>query len=77
MTTKRESTRKAIDTAVRLIDKDGILLIAVYPGHEEGRLEGEMITNMLSRISRFELSVSRFQIINSPSSPYFFIAERK
>ena len=77
VTTKRESTRKAIDTAVRLIDKDGILLIAVYPGHEEGRLEGEMITNMLSRISRFELSVSRFQIINSPSSPYFFIAERK
>ena len=75
--TKRESTRKAIDAAVRLTDHGGILLIAVYPGHEEGRLEGEMIYDMLSQISRFELSVSRFQIINSPSSPYFFIAERK
>lgn len=77
VTTKRESTLKAISSALRLIDHDGILLIAVYPGHEEGRLEGEAVAEMLSSISRFELSIGRFQIINSPASPYFFIAERK
>lgn len=53
------------------------LLHAVLPGQRRGGLEGEAIAQMLSQISRFELSVSRFQIINSPSSPYFFIAEKK
>lgn len=77
ITTKRESTLKAISAAIGLIDYDGILLIAVYPDQRRGGLEGEAIAQMLSQISRFELSVSRFQIINSPSSPYFFIAEKK
>ncbi len=77
VTTRRESTAAAVDGALELLDHDGILLIAVYPGHEEGRLEGEMLADKLSKISRFSMCVSRLQIINSPASPYFFAVERK
>lgn len=77
VTTRRESTDAAVEAALELLDHDGILLIAVYPGHEEGRLEGEMLTERLSKISRYQMSVSKLQIINSPGSPYFFAAERK
>ena len=77
VTTRRESTAAAADAALELLDHDGILLIAVYPGHEEGRLEGEMLADRLSKISRYQMSVSKLQIINSPDSPYFFAAERK
>lgn len=77
VTTRRESTLQAVDCALGLIDHDGILLIAVYPGHEEGRLEGDMLAEQLSRISRYDMCVSRMQIINSPTSPYFFAIERK
>ena len=63
--------------AVSLLAPGGILLVAVYPGHEEGRLEGEAIAELLSQKSRFEMSVGRFQFINSPTSPYFFIIEKK
>ena len=77
VTTRRESTLKAVQSAISHLDHDGILLIAVYPGHEEGTLEGKMLDDYFRTISRFQLSISRFEIINSPASPFFFILERK
>ncbi len=75
-TTLRSTTKKAVADAIELLAPGGGLLIAVYPGHEEGRLEGEMLREMLSGYSRFIYSVSEFHIINSPGSPFFFLVER-
>ena len=77
VTTRRESTLKAVNAAIELLAPDGIILVAVYPGHEEGTLEGEMLDNELSCLDRRKISVSKFRIINSPTSPYFFIIESK
>lgn len=77
LTTKRETTLPAVQNAIEMLDSDGILLIAVYPGHKEGYLEGLMLEEYFKTVSRFEMSISRFQIINSPTSPYFFIVEKK
>ena len=75
-TTMRKTTRKAAEDAISMLAPGGALLIAVYPGHEEGRLEGEMLKEMLSGYSRFEYTVSEFKIINSPASPFFYLVER-
>ena len=77
LTTKRETTLPAVQGAIEMLDSDGILLVAVYPGHEEGRLEGIMLEEYFSTVSRFEMSISKFIIVNSPTSPYFFIVEKK
>lgn len=77
LTTKRESTAKAVTSAIDLLDNDGIILIAVYPGHQEGSLEGEMLCDMLSNYERKEYCVSCFRILNSPTSPFFITIERK
>lgn len=77
ITTLRESTLKAVDAAIELLDDDGIILIAVYPGHDEGTVEGQLLHEKLSQISRFKLCISQFKIINSPTSPFFFIIESK
>ncbi len=77
VTTLRPSTLEAVKAGIELLDHDGGLLIAVYPGHEEGTLEGQMLTEYLSTLSRFQVCVSKFQIINSPSSPFFFLIEKK
>lgn len=78
LTTMRPTTKKAVKDAISLLDKDGIILIAVYPGHEEGRLEGEMLSEFLAtEYDRKKICVSKFQIINSPSSPFFFAVESK
>jgi 16S rRNA C1402 N4-methylase RsmH len=77
VTTKRETTLKAIEAALDLLAPDGILLIAVYPGHEEGEIEGELINDMLSLMDRKQYCCVKFRIINSPTSSYFYIVESK
>lgn len=76
-TTLRPSTRAAIEASIDLLDDDGIILIAVYPGHEEGRLEGEMLDEMLSALDRRTWCATKIKIMNSPSSPFFFSVEKK
>lgn len=77
VTTKRETTIAAIEAAVELLAPDGILLIAVYPGHEEGTIEGNLIGDMLEKFDRRKYCCVKFRIINSPTSSYFYIIESK
>ncbi len=77
VTTRRETTMAAVEAALALLAPDGILLVAVYPGHEEGRLEGEMLADYFASLNRYAYCASRFQILNSPTAPYFFIVEKK
>ena len=75
-TTLRPTTKKAVTDAIDVLCPDGALLIAVYPGHEEGFLEGEMLRAFLATYSRFHFGVSEFRFLNSPTSPFFFLIER-
>jgi hypothetical protein len=59
-----------------MLDRDAILCIAIYPGHEEGALEGEMLREYFGTLSRFKFCASEFRILNSPESPYFFLVEK-
>ncbi len=76
-TTRRETTVPAVRNAINMLDNGGILLIAVYPGHEEGKHEGEAIASVLEELSKYHYCAAEFKLINSPSSPYFFIVEKK
>lgn len=77
ITTLRETTLPAIEAAIELLDRDAILNVAVYPGHEEGDAEGKMICDYLSSISRHKVCATKVNILNSPTSPYFIIIETK
>ena len=77
ITTLRETTLPAVEAAVSLLDKDAVLTVAVYPGHEEGTAEGELLENYFSGLSRYKICVTKYRIINSPAAPYFFVAETK
>ena len=73
--TLRETTLPAIQAALELMDRDAILNIAVYPGHEEGNLEGRMVVDFLSTLSKYRFACTRVNILNSPTSPYFIVVE--
>ncbi len=75
ITTLRETTLPAINAAISVIKPGGCLLIAVYPGHEEGNIEGQLICEMLSGREQKELSAYRFNVLNAPTSPYFIFIE--
>ena len=76
LTTMRETTMAAVEAAIDLLLPDGVLIVAVYPGHEEGELEGEMLREYFKTTSRFKICPSEFRILNSPTSPYFFLIEK-
>ena len=76
VTTMRETTVPAVKAALELLAPDGVLIVAIYPGHEEGALEGEMLREYFSTLSRFRICPSEFRILNSPTSPYFFLVEK-
>ena len=77
VTTMRETTLPAIEAAIELMDKDAIILVAVYPGHAEGEAEGKLICEYLSSLSRYKVCATRINILNSPTSPFFIIIESK
>lgn len=77
ITTLRESTMPALEAAIDLMDADAILNVAVYPGHAEGDAEGKLIGEYLSSLSRHRVCCTKVAILNSPTSPYFFVIETK
>lgn len=77
ITTMTETSLKAIRDGIDLLEDDGGLLVAVYPGHAEGTREGDAIEEMLKEYDRRNVCCSKFKIINSPTSPFFFLIEKK
>lgn len=76
VTTMRETTLPAVEKALRLLAPDGALIVAIYPGHEEGRLEGDALREYFKTLSKYRICPSEFKILNSPDSPYFFLLEK-
>lgn len=77
VTTRRETTLAAVRDAISILAPDGIILIAVYPGHEEGEIEGELLEEYLETLDRHRFCCAKFRIVNSPASSYFYIVESK
>ena len=76
VTTMRETTMPAVESAIELLAPDGVLIVAIYPGHEEGALEGDMLREYFKTLSKYRICASEFRILNSPTSPYFFLIEK-
>lgn len=75
LTTRRATTLPAVQNAIRMLAPDGVLLVAVYPGHPEGAAEGQLLGEYFATLSRFRYTVAQFRMLNSPSSPYFTVIE--
>ncbi len=76
VTTMRETTMPAVEAAIDLLAPDGALIVAIYPGHEEGALEGDMLREYFKTLSKYRICASEFHILNSPDSPYFYLIEK-
>ena len=74
--TMRESTLPAVRNAIDMLKKGGILVISVYPGHDEGRIEGEMLLEMLAEYDKKLYCVSHFHLVNSPDAPFVIAVEK-
>jgi tRNA A58 N-methylase Trm61 len=74
--TMHESTLKAVKDAIGMLKKGGYIVICVYPGHEEGRIEGEKLLEMLSKYDKKDYCITHFHIINSPDASFIIAIEK-
>ena len=77
VTTMRVTTMPAIEAAIDLLDHGGVLLVAVYPGHAEGDAEGKMVLDYFATLDRHVICCTLIRILNSPTSPFFIVIEKK
>lgn len=67
--TKTETTLPAIEKCLKLLQKNGVILIVLYPGHESGRIEKQIITEYVGGLPQKEYSVSYLQFLNQVNNP--------
>lgn len=78
ITTKTSSTMTAITKLVDEIknNPDLLIIVCIYPGHEEGKRESNAIEEYVLNLCSKEYLVTKFLNYNRPTSPYIITISR-
>ena len=78
VTTHWDTTRQAIDAALRLLAPGGICVVCVYPGHAAGDEERRQLTAWLSGLRPQEYNVLAHRFLNAgPGAPECIIIQKQ
>lgn len=78
VTTRWETTRRAVECALNLLAPMGVLVICAYPGHAEGEREKEELSAYLSGLSNRQYNVLRQHFLNAgPGAPECFVIQKQ
>ena len=47
-----------------------LIILVLYPGHTEGKIESDLIDNYLFNLSSKQYLVTKYQNYNRPTSPF-------
>ena len=70
ITTKKKSTIKAIEGSIKLLNNKGEVLVVIYPGHEEGKLEE---THILDWIKENNINHKFYRNTSNSVAPYLLV----
>lgn len=77
ITTMTDSTVNSLRTSLDLLSPGGIISVAIYTGHGEGRREKEAVLNLLQLLPKSEYGVLLHSFINrSSNAPLLAIIEK-
>ena len=77
VTTRVETTLRAVDAALTLLKPAGLMTICVYPGHDEGARELAALNAWASGLDPKAFDVMARHYMNQPNDPPRLIAVRK
>ena len=77
VTTKVETTIRAVDAAAQLLVPGGIMTICVYPGHEEGTREKHALLEWAAQLDDKRYDAMLKTYVNQPNDPPRMLAVRK
>jgi SAM-dependent methyltransferase len=76
ITTVANSTLASLQEALTLLNPGGIISIAIYTGHEEGKREETMILDFVKVLSKRDYGVLLHSFANRINSPMLVIIEK-
>jgi hypothetical protein len=76
ITTTSSSSLKSLQEAAEIISEGGLICIAIYTGHHEGKLERDAILNFAETLPKRQFGVMLHSFINRANSPMLLIIER-
>ena len=77
VTTLTQTTLQAVDAALSILKKDGLLTICVYPGHAEGARELEALTRWAAQLDPVRYDAMIRHYMNQPNDPPRLIAVKR
>ena len=77
VTTRTETTLAAVDAALSILKKDGLLTVCIYPGHAEGARELEALLHWAAALDPRRYDAMHRHYMNQPNDPPQLIAVRK
>ena len=77
VTTRTDSTFACLNGALEILKTGGVIVVSVYPGHEEGTREGEKILEFAGNLDRKEFDCLYHRLINIPEAPFIVAFQKK
>ena len=77
VTTRVETTLRAVEAALTVLKPAGLMTVCVYPGHDEGARELEALNAWASGLDPKRFDVMTRYYMNQPNDPPRLIAVRK
>ncbi|WP_280769997.1 class I SAM-dependent methyltransferase [Salipaludibacillus daqingensis] len=71
------TTITALNQLLHHLKKEGIVVLVIYHGHEEGKLEKDNLLPFVSSLPQEEFHVMEYRFINQKNDPPFIIAIEK
>ncbi|AQX53438.1 class I SAM-dependent methyltransferase [Priestia flexa] len=71
------STIQAIEQLIELLAPEGIIVLVIYHGHEQGQIERDDVLHYVSNLDQQIVHVLRYQFINQQNNPPFIVAIEK
>ncbi|MFE8703336.1 class I SAM-dependent methyltransferase [Cytobacillus sp. FJAT-54145] len=75
--TKPETTIAAIEQLIEMMAPEGIIVLVIYHGHEEGAVERDYLLQFVRELDQQTVHVLQYQFINQQNHPPFIIAIEK
>mgnify|MGYP001081314614 CR=1 FL=1 len=77
ITTEVSTTLQAIEQALTLLKESGVLIVVVYPGHEQGQIEQEALDQWIKQVDTRLYRSLRYQFENTAApAPYVLAVEK-
>ncbi len=75
--TKPETTIMAINEIFDILSIEGIIILVIYHGHEEGKVEKEALLEFLQNFDQNKAHILQYQFINQKNNAPFICAIEK